>query len=211
MKIKEEARQDSEKPRRSSKVKGQSGNKVNIRWAVLMVLSSFLISVIFNLFSTSLLEGAGYLLAFFVLIFIVFIGVLFDIFGTAITSASEAPFHSMAARKVKGAPEGLKLIRNAEKASNFCNDVVGDIASIVSGATCAVIVERLTSDLGVREAVVSILLSAMVAAVTVGGKYFGKAFALAHDTKIVFMAGRIIAAFTGKRKSGKKKKQPRGR
>ena len=37
----------------------------------------------------------------------------------------------MAAHKEAGAIEALRLIRNAEKVASFCNDVVGDISSIV--------------------------------------------------------------------------------
>ena len=69
--------------------------------------------------------------AFIVLLLIVFLGILFDIIGVAVMSANEKPFHSMAAKKLPGAVEAMKLLRSAEKVSSFCNDVVGDICGVV--------------------------------------------------------------------------------
>ncbi|WDC83794.1 hypothetical protein PL321_14940 [Caloramator sp. mosi_1] len=82
---------------------------------------------------------------FFVLISIIFVGIIFDIIGVAVTAAEEAPFHSLASRKVKGAKTAVKLIRNADKVSNFCNDVIGDICGVVSGAAGAIIISKLIS------------------------------------------------------------------
>ena len=72
-------------------------------------------------------------MAFLILLVIVMVGIIFDIIGVAVTSADEKPFHSMAARKVPGSQEAIKLLRNAERVSSICNDVVGDICGVVSG------------------------------------------------------------------------------
>ena len=59
--------------------------------------------------------------------------------GTAVQSAEEKPFHSLAARKVKGARESISVIRHAPQLANLCCDVIGDIAGIISGATTTLI------------------------------------------------------------------------
>ena len=94
------------------------------------------------------MENAGLLLALLILALFIGLGILFDIIGVAVTAADPRPFHSMAAHKEKGAKEALKLLRNADRVSSVCNDVVGDICGIVSGATGAVIVARLQSGTG---------------------------------------------------------------
>ena len=62
--------------------------------------------------------------------------------GTAVQSAEEKPFHSLAARKVKGARESISVIRHAPQLANLCCDVIGDIAGIISGATTTLIVSE---------------------------------------------------------------------
>ncbi len=120
---------------------------VNFRWAFTLLGWTFLISMFLSFLSSNALEHIGYILAFLLLGAFILLGVLFDILGIATTCATEKPFHSMAARKVEGAQEALMLIRNAEKVSSFCNDVVGDIAGIISGTTSAVIVTRISRDM----------------------------------------------------------------
>ena len=97
----------------------------------------------------------------------------------------------MAARKVPGAAEALKLLRNAEKVSNFCNDVIGDICGVVSGSASAVIaVKALTQ---VKSDMLSqLIMSALVAGVTISGKAFGKNIATSQSTNIVHIVSKII-------------------
>ena len=63
----------------------------------------------------------------FIYLFFIFLGILFDIIGVAVTSSDDKIFHSMSARKVRGAKVAVKFHKNAEKVSSFCCDVVGDI------------------------------------------------------------------------------------
>ena len=80
------------------------------------------------------------MISFIVVIIIILISIIFDIIGTAVTAADETPFHAMASRKLYGAKQAIKLIRNADKVSNFCNDVVGDICGVISGAASSYII-----------------------------------------------------------------------
>ena len=74
-------------------------------------------------------------LGIIVTLLFVLLGILFDIVGVSVTAADEAVFHSMNSRKVKGASTAVMFKKNADKVSNFCCDVVGDICGIVSGST----------------------------------------------------------------------------
>lgn len=103
----------------------------------------------------------------------------------------------MAAKKVPGAAECIRLLRNADKVGSICNDVVGDICGIVSGAAAAIITTQiLTNFEGAPKQLVSLVLSALVAGMTVGGKAIGKSFAVHECTSIVFATGRVIFWFS---------------
>ena len=121
----------------------QKARRKGTPWAVKVFFLSIAISAVLSLLSSEVLESAGLILACGVLAFFILLGIAFDIVGVAVTASDERPFHSMAARKVPGAREALRLIRRANQVSSFCNDVVGDICGIVSGTTAAVIVLRL--------------------------------------------------------------------
>ena len=103
--------------------------KKTIRWVVTIFFVTILISGIISLVSDQIMAVSGMLVAFLILLAIVMIGILFDIIGVAVTSADEKPFHSMASRKVPGASDAIKLLRNAERVSSICCDVIGDICS----------------------------------------------------------------------------------
>ena len=135
--------------------------------------------------------------AFVILLLIVLIGIIFDIVGVAVTSADEKPFHSMAARKVIGAQEAIRLLRKADKVSSICNDVIGDICGVVSGSASAAIVTQILANFdSSMPQIISLGMSALVAGLTVGGKAVGKGFAIESSTKIVHMVGKIIWSVT---------------
>ena len=131
--------------------------------------------------------------AFLILLAIILIGIIFDIIGMAVATADEKPFHSMAARKVPGAHEAIRLLRNAERVSSICNDVVGDICGVVSGSASATIaVQVLTNFAFEWPQIVSLLMSGLAAGLTVGGKAIGKTIAVNSCTQIVHTVGRIL-------------------
>ena len=165
------------------------------RWVLRIFLMSIALSALLGLASGIVLEGAGYALAVTVLIAFVLLGIAFDILGVAVTAADARPFHSMASHREKGAREALFLLKNAEKASSFCNDVVGDICGIVSGSTAAAIVLRLQSSFNTQSIFISIAVTALISGLTIGGKAIGKRLALNHSTEVVFRAAKIMRLF----------------
>lgn len=152
-----------------------------------------MLTVVFTLASSQILGNVGYVLAFVVLGIFIALGVLFDIVGVSVTAADERPFHSMASHREPGASQAIKLIKNAEKVSSICNDVVGDICGIISGTTSAIIVVRLTEDVSVSNVVLQLAVSAAVAGLTIGGKALGKSLAISKSTDIVLYTARVIS------------------
>ncbi len=176
---------------RSKKKQKKTKKHSNVRWIVTIFFVAVLISSAISFLSSSVMEDAGIVEAFVVLLIIVLIGILFDIVGVAVMSAGEKPFHSMAAKKVPGAAEALMLLRNAEKVSSFCNDVVGDICGVVSGSASAVIAVKALTSLG-SDAVGQLIMSALVAGITIAGKALGKNIAMSKPTQIVYLVAKPI-------------------
>lgn len=167
-----------------------------IRWVVTIFFITIFISGLISFASNEIMADSTISVAFVILLAIVLIGIIFDIIGVAVTSADEKPFHSMAARKVPGAQEAIRLMRNAERVSSICNDVVGDICGVVSGsASAAIAVQVLNNFAFTFPALITLLMSALVAGLTVGGKAVGKTFAIKSCTKIVHTVGKIIWGF----------------
>ena len=181
--------------------------KKTIRWVVTIFLVTILSTGAISLASDLLMSGSSMPVAFLILFIIICIGILFDIIGMAVASADEKPFHSMAARKVPGAQEAIRLLRNAERVSSICNDVVGDICGVVSGSASATIAASILANFEFTwPRVVTLLMSAFAAGLTVGGKAIGKGFAVSSSTEIVHGVGKLLHVLRCFRKSSGKKK-----
>ena len=167
-----------------------------IRWVVTIFLVTIFVSGAISMISDEIMESSGMVVAFLILFAIILLGIVFDIVGVAVTSADEKPFHSMAARKVPGGQEAIRLLRNAERVSSICNDVVGDICGVVSGSASATIAAQVLANFEFTwPNAVSLLMSALVAGLTVGGKAIGKTFAINSCTAIISFVGRVIYTF----------------
>lgn len=167
------------------------------RWALTIFLVTIAVSATISFTSNEIMDRSSIAVAFLILLFIIAVGIVFDIVGVAVTSADEKPFHSMASRRIPGAKEAIRLLRSAGKVSSICNDVIGDICGVVSGAASATIAARaLTYVQFSWPQVVTLGMSALVAGLTVGGKAVGKTVAIRSCTEIVFLVGRILAAWS---------------
>lgn len=167
-----------------------------IRWIITIFLVTMLISGSISFLSDILMENSSMAVAFLILLSIIFIGIVFDIIGMAVATADEKPFHAMAARKVPGARAAISLLRNAERVSSICNDVVGDICGVVSGSASATIAAQILSNFDSSwPQIISLLMSAFCAGLTVGGKAIGKSFAVNSCTQIVHTVGKVIFWF----------------
>ncbi len=168
-------------------------------WALKISAITLLLAAGFSVASEFIIANLPLYAALIILLILIGIGVFFDIIGSAVYSAETAPFFAMASKKVRGAQQGIKLLQNSEQVSSFCSDVVGDICGIISGAAGAAIAVKIL--LGAHSAWdvwVSIGVSALVAAVTVGGKASGKVLAKRKNKEIVLMLGKVLSIFGSK-------------
>ena len=171
-----------------------------ISWIIKIVLISVAASMVFMLISTEILGRAGFIVAFALLAVFIVIGVFFDIIAIAVTVATETPFHSMAARRERGAVESLKLVRNANRVNSLCSDVVGDVTGIVSGTTAALITARIMVNFNTEFLLFELLIIGIVTGLTIGGKAIGKIAAIRNSTAIVHRIGVFISFLKIKRK-----------
>ena len=82
-------------------MKKNKKNLVDIGWIIKIVVSSFIISVIFTLISETAIPNVGIIVGIILTIIFILIGVIFDMIGIAVATADEAQFHSMAAKRIK--------------------------------------------------------------------------------------------------------------
>lgn len=163
--------------------------------AIRVGLLSFVLAAVVNYAADLTLSSVPAVVAFLVVLLLISTGIIFDIVGTAVTAATPTPLNAMAAKRISGARQALWLVRNADTVSNFTNDVVGDVSGAVSGAagsTVAIQVSGMFAGGAKMEDFISLLLVAMIAALTVGGKAAGKTFAMDRATDVVLLAGRAI-------------------
>jgi len=169
--------------------------RTNIKWLIKIIVISLVASVVFTLASTEILGRTGYTISFLILAVFIIIGIVFDVIGIAATAADEAPFNSMATRRLRGASEALRLIKNANKVTCYCNDVIGDVTGIVSGTTAALIAARLMEGFNSESLLFPLLISAVVTGLTIGGKAIGKTLAFNKSTEIILGVGKLLNLF----------------
>lgn len=97
------------------------------KWFITVFITTFVLSIAFSYISTNAISYLELFPALLILILTIFIGIIFDIIGIAITVAKEEELHAKATKKIQGAKTSIKLIRNSAKVSNICADVIGDI------------------------------------------------------------------------------------
>ena len=161
------------------------------RWALIITVITFFLSLFFSFLSTTAISKLNLLPSIIILFLVIFLGILFDLVGVAVTVAEEKDFHAKASKKIKGAKTGLKLIKHSSKVSNFCADVIGDICGVLSGAISTLIALKLTEYYGMSSNF-QFIISALVASLTIGGKAFSKDIAKNNSTKIISIISKII-------------------
>lgn len=168
----------------------------SLKWATTVFVMTFVIACILSVTATAVLQGVEWGIGVLVVFVVVLIGIVFDTIGIASAAAVETPFHAMAAERIKGAKQAIGITRNADRFSSFCNDVVGDIAGIISGSASALVVIEFIRDINAENTllhtVVAVLFTGFVSGFTVGGKALGKSFAMHFSTPIILNVGKIL-------------------
>jgi len=182
------------KDRISSEVKVKRRLSESSVWTIKITLITLCLAF-FVSFATYLTSNkSNFIISVLTLALLIVVAIAFDSVGVAVTSCNLAPLLALSAKKVKGAAIAVKLVKNAEKVSNICNDVVGDMAGIISGTCAATVAIQLFSGDGNLN-LFNILISSVVSAVTVGGKAFFKSVAINNSKEMVLFVGRIIGIF----------------
>ena len=192
MKTKEYKEKYSKKVKKKP-IKNKRG--VDYKWIAIVTISAFLISILFSFTSELIMPNATSIIAAITILLFIGIGILFDIIGIAITVADISTFNSMATKRVRGARIAVKLIRHSEKASSFCNDVIGDICGIISGSAGIVLATNLTEQLHINILVSTLLITGIIAALTIGGKAIGKHLAINKSTVILYNFSKVLSLF----------------
>ena len=181
-----------EQTKKREKIKKE---KVDIKWIITIVLITFIISLLLSFVANTTIPNLSLIFGIIITFVFIIIGIIFDIIGVSVTSADEKVFHSMAARKVKGASTAVKFKKNADKTSNFCCDVIGDICGVISGAAgttiCAILVTKYHTDL----LITGLIITAIISSLTIGGKAIGKSFAINKSDIILYEFAKFVSNF----------------
>ena len=160
-------------------------------WIYKVFLMTFFLSILFSFGTNTITTHANIYIMIIITLLVIVVGIIFDMIGTATLSSDEAVFHAKSSRKIKGAKESISLIKNSVKVASICNDVIGDICGIVSGGLGAMVAINLAQKLPLNNTLISILVSAIISSLTVGGKAIFKRIAIKKSNDIVFIVGKI--------------------
>jgi len=165
-------------------------------WGITVLFLSFALTVLFSFITEVSVKGSAIYVCVIVLLVLLIINISCDVLANAIISCSPEAFHAMASKKIKGAKRAVTFCRNATKLSSIFADVIGDICGIVSGAAGTALALGIAVGGGnTWEIVASILVSAVIGALTVGGKAIFKHFAIKYNKQIVFGFAKFTTFF----------------
>lgn len=169
--------------------------KSNNRWVIIVTSIAFVLSLFMSLITTIVLKNVGITISIIVTFLFILLGIVFDIIGVASTCANKEIFHSMAARKIKCGKVGVSLIKNASKVSSICCDVVGDICGIISGSAGVTLVAIIIKMTNINDLLVSLIVTAFISSLTIGGKAMGKGLAINKCNEVITIVSKILAIF----------------
>ena len=176
-------------------MKKKKNDLVDKKWIIFIIFISFIISFLMSFISQEAIPNIPIIIGIVLTLLFIFLGVIFDIIGVAVTSSDEKVFHSMNAKKVKGANIAVLFKKNAEKVSSFTCDVIGDICGIVSGACGTNISLAISHSYNYSLLITSMVVGAIIASLTIGGKAIGKGIAINKSNIILYNSARIVSIF----------------
>ena len=143
---------------------------VDKKWIILIVCLSFVISFLMSFISQEAIPNISIIIGIILTLLFILLGIVFDIIGVSVTSSDE-------------------------KVSSFCCDVIGDICGIVSGACGTNIALGLSHTYNVSLVITSMIVAAIIASLTIGGKAIGKGIAINKSNIILYEAARVVSVF----------------
>lgn len=166
-----------------------------LAWGLIVLAVSFALTVLFSFLTEVSIKDSPAAVCVIVLLVLLILNISCDVLANAIISCKPECFHAMASNKIKGAKRAVTFCRNASRLGSIFADVIGDICGIVSGAAGTALVVHVAMGGRVGELIASILISAIIGALTVGGKAIFKHFAIKFNKQIVFGFARFTTFF----------------
>lgn len=186
------SKKTSKKPVKNKKI-------VDKKWILVISILTFLISLLFSFIGEVIIPNTFLWISIVLVIFFIMFGIIFDMIGISVTVADLNTFNSMATKRVNGARIATKLIKNADKVSSFCNDVIGDICGIVSGSTGLSIAIIISEKFNLPTLIVSLITTAIISTLTIGGKAIGKSYAINKSDNILYKFVVFLSFFYRKK------------
>lgn len=162
------------------------------KWLITVLLVSFILSIVMSITSEGIIPHVNVIIGIIIILVFIFIAVIFDMIGVAITAQEETPFHSMASKKIKGSTHSVKLLKNADKIASICNDVVGDVCGVVSGSAGVLVASTISDYFGINKSLVVLVTTAVIASLTITGKAYGKSIAIKNSKEITEQVGKVL-------------------
>ncbi len=169
--------------------------KIDYQWIKTATLLGFIITLLFTLISEITLAKLNFNFASIVILFFILLGVVFDMIGNAVMAADIKPFNSMAANKASGGKVAVAVIQNASKVASFLNDIIGDICGIISGSLGIILAVAISDYYQINPLPIILLITSIIAALTIGGKAIGKEIALNKNVMIITIFAKTITIF----------------
>ena len=169
--------------------------KENVNWIYKVFLLSFILSIVFSSGSSFIANRANSIILGIIIVCVIIIGIVFDMIGVAVLTSNESSLHAKASKKLKGAKEAISMLKNAPRVASICNDVVGDVCGIVSGSLGAVLTINIATYFNYNVVLITTIITAIISALTVGGKAIFKTIATKKADTIVYNVGKIISIF----------------
>ena len=167
-------------------------------WIIRITIAAFLITLLFSLATENVLPYSNTFISILIIIIFIILGVLFDMIGIAVTVATPKTFNSMATKNVRGSRACINLIKKASKVSSFCNDVIGDICGILSGSAGVTVALTISKEFNLNLLVVTIVITSIIGALTIGGKAMGKNVAINKSNEILYKFAEFLMIFNKK-------------
>lgn len=161
-----------------------------LSWPVKVFFITFFLAAIFS-GATNLIANMHVIALSIILLFVIFVGIIFDMIGVAALTSKKENFHAMASKKIKGAKEAINLLNNANMVATVCNDVVGDICGIISGGFGAILAISIADCFDLSIVISTIVVTAIISSLTVSGKSIGKTIAIKKADNIIFRVAKI--------------------
>lgn len=162
-------------------------------WALKISLITFGVGMVVGFSSNIASSESGLVVASLVIAFLLVVSALMDGLGVAVASCKLAEVNSVRCNnaKIRGLAE--KMVKNAERVNNICNDVIGDVCSVLSGACGAeIVIELMRFIPDELNLLTAVTVSSFLAALTVGSKALVKSIAINKSAEFVVYSASVM-------------------